>query len=109
MAAGRVESFVCGSSGGTKSWLLEFKPHTPLNTNIAAENRPFHNHHFSVAMLVSGRVSVPTIVVMEEIQRSPVEGKVVLSHDLQGFIHPRWLALGFLNHQQYQVVFFRQR
>ena len=77
MAAGRVESFVCGSSGGTKSWLLEFKPHTPLNTNIAAENRPFHNHHFSVAMLVSGRVSVPTIVVMEEIQRSPVEGKVV--------------------------------
>ena len=23
-----------------------------------------------------------------------------LSHDLQGFIHPRWLA-GFLNHQQY--------
>ena len=97
---GRVES--------PKSCLLEFKPHTPLNTNIAAENRPFQNHHFSVAMLVSGRVSVPMIVSMEEIQRSPVEGKVVYPMIYKGFIHPRWLALGFLNHQQYQVV-FRQR
>ena len=26
---------------------------------------------------------------------------VVFSHYLQGFIHPRWLALGFLNHQRY--------
>ena len=24
-----------------------------------------------------------------------------LSHYLQGFIHTRWLALGFLNHQHY--------
>ena len=24
-----------------------------------------------------------------------------LSHYFQGFIHPKWLALGFLNHQQY--------
>ena len=60
-----------------KSCLLAFKPQTPLETNIAAENRPFHNHHFSVAMLVSGRASVPTIVLMEEILRPPVEGKVV--------------------------------
>ena len=30
---------------------------------------------------------------------SPVEVGS-LSHDLEGFIHSRWLALGFLNHQQ---------
>ena len=30
---------------------------------------------------------------------------VVLSHYLQGFIHPGWLALGFLNHQQYVIDF----
>ena len=26
-----------------------------------------------------------------------------LSHYLKGFIHPKWLALGFLNHQQYHL------
>ena len=37
---------------------------------------------------------------------SPVEiGS--LSHYLQGFMHPKWLALGFLNHQQYLSEFNR--
>ena len=35
-----------------------------------------------------------------EILRSPVQVGS-LSHRLQGFIHPRWLGMGFLNHQQY--------
>ena len=26
------------------------------------------------------------------------------SHYLQGFVHPRWLALGFLNYQQYDRI-----
>ena len=29
-----------------------------------------------------------------------------LSHYLQGFIHPRWLGMGFLNHQQHQFIPF---
>ncbi len=30
-----------------------------------------------------------------------------ISHYCQGFIHhPRWLGMGFLNHQQYQWLFF---
>ena len=32
---------------------------------------------------------------------APVEVGSYLSHYWQGCIHPRWLALGFLNHQQY--------
>ena len=35
-------------------------------------------------------------VLMEEIRRAPVEVGPSLSHYCQGFIHPRWLALGFL-------------
>ena len=42
---------------------------------------------------------------MEGIWRSPVEGKVGKIHKNPitptDFIHRRWLALGFLNHQQY--------
>ena len=43
------------------------------------------------------------IVDGSEIRRSPVEGKVVYHPIyLQGFqIHPRWLGMGFLKHQQY--------
>ena len=38
---------------------------------------------------------------LEEIRRSPVD-MVVYPHYLQGFSHhPRWLGMGFLNHQQY--------
>ena len=32
-------------------------------------------------------------------QTQPVE-LGTLSHDFRGFIHPRWLGMGFLNHQQ---------
>ena len=32
-----------------------------------------------------------------EIRRLPVEGKVVLSHSLQGFIHPRWCRIYSIN------------
>ena len=40
------------------------------------------------------------LLLMAEIWRSPVEvGSLYLY--LQGFIHPRWLGMGFLNHQQY--------
>ena len=35
-----------------------------------------------------------------KLKNSPVE-LGGLSHHLQGFVLPRWLALGFLNHQQY--------
>ena len=40
------------------------------------------------------------ILLMAEIRRSPVEVGS-LSRNLQSFLHPWWLALGFLNHQQY--------
>ena len=43
-----------------------------------------------------------------EIRRSPVE-LGGLSHYLQGLKnHPRWLALGFLNHQQYDTQLHSQ-
>ena len=29
-----------------------------------------------------------------------------VSHYVQGFIHPRWLGMGFLNHQQYDGLFW---
>ena len=41
------------------------------------------------------------LLLMAEIRETPVEGKVVYLIIYKGFIHPRWLALGFLNHQQY--------
>ena len=39
------------------------------------------------------------ILLMDKIRRSPVD-MVILSHDIQGFVNPRWLGMGFLNHQQ---------
>ena len=40
-----------------------------------------------------------------KIRRSPVDMVVYISHYLQGFFitSKRWLALGFLNHQQYHL------
>ena len=37
------------------------------------------------------------ILLIEEIRRSPVEGKVVLSHYLQGFIHLNWCRISSIN------------
>ena len=37
-------------------------------------------------------VEVGQILLMEDIRRSPLEVGGSLSHDLQGFIHPSWLA-----------------
>ena len=41
-------------------------------------------------------------IILFMVQKScqPVEGTVVYPHYLQGFIYARWLAFGFLNHQQ---------
>ena len=46
------------------------------------------------------------ILLMEEILHQLIGN---LSHYLQGFIHPRWLA-GFLNHQQclYKIIYYRE-
>ena len=44
------------------------------------------------------------ILLMAEIRRSPVEVGS-WSHYLRYFIHPRWLGMGFLNHQQYVLSF----
>jgi len=42
--------------------------------------------------------------MMEEILHQLIGNS---SHYLQGFIHPMWLALGFLNHQQQKRMIFR--
>ena len=43
----------------------------------------------------------PSPVDGSEIRRSPVEEPVVYPIVCRMFIHSRWLAFGFLNHQQY--------
>ena len=62
-------------------------------------------------MLVSGKVdenflegvhACDTVDGSFEIRRAPVEVGS-LSHYLQRFIHPGWLGMGFLNHQQYGI------
>ena len=55
---------------------------TPLQTDIFVENRPSQKE---------------TIVLL--IEKNPANSPVEvssLSHYLQGFVHPRWLALRFL-------------
>ena len=64
------------------------------------------SHHISCLQHPrSGRQSfLKTILFVDgsEIRRSPVEGMVVYPIFYDGFgIHPRWLGMGLLNHQQY--------
>ncbi len=82
----------------------------PLNSDFPRKKMIFRGKttHHLVAKKTSYRKPTSislnqkwSVLLMEEILHKLIS---TLSHYLQGFIHPRWLA-GFLNHQQYQTCY----
>ena len=86
---------IASSSGGFQCCLVGgFNPSEKYSSNwIISPNRGENNEYLKPppSCFFKGNQKWRDTVDGSEIRRLPLEGKVVLSHSLQGFIRPRWL------------------